>query len=198
MALTNAYATLAQVKAALRITDSVDDDLLEIAINTASRDIDGYCQRFFYSLAGQTRIYSPADSYNVFTDDIVSVSSLKTSSDADGTFDTTWTSTDYQIEPLNGWSGGLPWPGTSIRAVGDFLFPMDNEEATVQVVGTFGWSSVPSAVVQACILLSVRQYKRYDSPLGVSGFGDIGVMRVSRIDPDVVNLLDPFVRVRAA
>ena len=32
MAITNGYATLAQVKASLRITDSVDDDLIELAI----------------------------------------------------------------------------------------------------------------------------------------------------------------------
>ena len=41
MALTNAYTTLQTVKAALRITDNVDDTLIENAINTASRMIDG-------------------------------------------------------------------------------------------------------------------------------------------------------------
>ncbi len=40
MAITNGYATLAQVKAALRITDSVDDPLLEMAIESGSRAID--------------------------------------------------------------------------------------------------------------------------------------------------------------
>lgn len=198
MAITNGYATLAQVKSALRITDSVDDDLLELSINAASRDIDGYCQRFFYTQSAQTRIYAPQDSYFAFIDDLVSITTLKTSSTADGSFDTTWTSTDYQLEPLNGLSGGLYTPYNSIRAVGDFLFPVMGEEATIQVVGTFGWSSVPVAVTQACILLSMRQYKRYDSPLGVAGYGDLGVMRVTRFDPDVMSLLDPFVRVRAA
>ncbi len=45
MAITNGYATLAQVKAALRITDSVDDPLLEMAIESGSRAIDGYANR---------------------------------------------------------------------------------------------------------------------------------------------------------
>ena len=36
-----AYASLAQVKAALRITDSVDDTLLEMARVAASDLIDG-------------------------------------------------------------------------------------------------------------------------------------------------------------
>jgi len=74
----------------------------------------------------------------------------------------------------------------------------EGQEATVQVVGTFGWPSVPFAVKQACILLSLRQFKRYDSPLGVAGFGEMGAMRVSRLDPDVQALLSPFVKVRMA
>ena len=40
MAITNGYATLAQVKAALRITDSLDDTLIEMAIESGSRAID--------------------------------------------------------------------------------------------------------------------------------------------------------------
>jgi hypothetical protein len=45
-------------------------------------------------------------------------------------------------------------------------------------------------------MLAQRQFKRYDSPLGVTGFGELGVIRVSRIDPDVESLVAPFRRVR--
>jgi hypothetical protein len=38
----------------------------------------------------------------------------------------------------------------------------------------------------------MRQFKRYDSPLGVAGFSDISAIRVSRTDPDVEALLMPF------
>jgi len=48
VAITNGYCTLAEVKAALRLTDSTDDTLLEKSIEGASRRIDGYCGRFFY------------------------------------------------------------------------------------------------------------------------------------------------------
>ena len=78
------------------------------------------------------------------------------------------------------------------------MFPTVGSEATVQVTGTFGWSEVPTAIRQASILLASRQYKRYDSPLGVAGFGDLGVVRVSNIDPDIAKLLEPFMRVRMA
>lgn len=196
MAITNGYATLAQVKAAMRINDNVDDDLIETAIESASRQIDGHCERRFYTTSA-TRVYVPNDSFVTEIDDLVSLTTLKTTSDGDG-FDTTWTATDYQLEPLNGVAGGLDVSFTQIRAIGDFLFPIIQGEATVQVTGTFGWATVPTDIEQACIILSQRQYKRYDSPLGVAGIGDLGVMRVSRVDPDVAQLLMPYRRIRMA
>jgi hypothetical protein len=48
VALTNAYCTLAELKASLAITDSVDDTPLEAAITATSRMIDDYTGRFFY------------------------------------------------------------------------------------------------------------------------------------------------------
>ena len=198
MAITNGYCTLADVKAAARITDSVDDSLLEISIEAASRQIDGFCNRVFYSTTG-TRVYQNTDSILCETDDIISISTLKTSTDGVN-FDTTWKVSDYQLEPLNGVSGGLVQPYTRIRAIGDYLFPIwyvsssYTNKAAVQVVGTFGWSAIPSAVKQATIISAMRQFKRYDSPLAVAGFGDIGAIRVGRTDPDVEALLMPFKR----
>ena len=201
MAIVNGYCTLAALKAALRITDTLDNDLLEVAIESASREIDGYCERVFYSTSA-TRIYAPQNIYLVETDDIVSVTSVKTSTDG-LTFDTTLASTDYQLEPLNGIAGGLSTPFTQIRAVGNYLWPAYSPqtifhlEASVQVVGVFGWSAVPTAIKQATIILAMRLFKRLDSPLGIAGFGDMGQMRVGRFDPDVEALLAPFRKVSA-
>jgi hypothetical protein len=197
MAITNGYSTLAQLKASLRIEDTVDDELLELAIESASREIDAVCERNFFSTAG-TRIYTPRDSYVVEIDDVVSVTSVKSSGAADGIFDTTWTTTDYQLEPLNGIAGGIAVPYSFIRAVGDFTWPVSGKEATVQVVGTFGFASVPTAIKQATILLASRIFKRNDSPLGVAGFGDIGVIRVGRVDPDVEAMIHAYKKVRFA
>jgi len=201
MAIVNGYCTLAQLKAALRITDTLDNDLLEVAIESASREIDGYTERVFFSTSA-TRIYAPQNIYLVKTDDIVSVTSVKTSTDG-LTFDTTLASTDYQLEPLNGIAGGLSTPFTQIRAVGDYLWPAYSPqtifhlEASVQVVGVFGWSAVPTAIKQATIILAMRLFKRLDSPLGIAGFGDMGQMRVGRQDPDVEALIAPFRKVSA-
>ena len=40
--------------------------------------------------------------------------------------------------------------------------------------------------------MSLRQYKRYDSPLGVAGMGDLGAIRVGKFDPDMMMLLSQF------
>jgi hypothetical protein len=198
MAITNGYATLAELKAVMRIpsADTVDDSLLETSIEAASRQLDGFCERVFYTNSG-TRVYMPNDSFVCETDDIVSITTLKTASDGTS-FDTTWSTADYQLEPLNGRAGGIVTPFTQIRAVDDLLFPTFGGEATVQIVGTFGWSAVPIAIKQAVLMLAQRQFKRYDSPLGVAGVGDLGVIRVSRIDPDVQALVSPFRKVRFA
>jgi len=192
MALTNAYATLAQVKAALRITDSVDDSLLEMAIESASRLIDGYTYRYFYNAGTATRNFAAEDSYLVLIDDLVSISELK-STDEVGSEYVTWSASDYQLQPVNGRQDGLNTPYTSILAVDDKLFNTLGSQALVRVTGVWGWSAVPMAVTQATIIQSSRIYKRLDSPLGVAGFGDLGAIRVGRsLDPDVEQLVMPY------
>lgn len=196
MAINNGYCTLAQVKASLRITDTVDDDLLELAVEAASREIDQACERVFYQVDAATRVFAARDSFVCEIDDLRTLTTLKTAQDGDRVFDTTFAAKDYQLEPLNGISGGIPHPFTQVRAVDDYLFPMDNGEALVQVTGDWGWPSVPKAIVQATVILSARIYKRNDSPLGVAGIGDLGVIRVGRLDPDVQALIHPFMKVR--
>lgn len=196
MAITNGYCTLQEVKDVLRLTDNVDDTLLELSIESASRQIDGYCERNFYTTSA-TRYFVARDSYEVEIDDLVTLTTLETAPDGTA-FDTTWSSTQYQLEPLNGVVGGLPTPYTMIRAIDDLVFPTLGGEALVRVTGTFGYTPVPTAVKQATIMSATRLYKRYDSPLGVLGFGDLGVVRISRLDPDIASLLAPYRRIRFA
>lgn len=196
MPIVNGYASLNQVKAALRISDTVDDALLEMAVESASRLIDGYCGRSFFSQGTAVRVYAPDNPYVVQIDDLSSSTvTVKTSSDADQNFDTTWKATDIQLEPLNGRTEGQAWPFTRIRAINDYLFPSDDYgEATVQVTGVFGWpGGVPTNVTQATVIQASRIFKRLDSPLGVAGFGEMGAMRVGRgLDPDVAQLVEPY------
>ena len=205
MTINNGYATRNQVKAALRIgtADTIDDDLIDNCVGAASRLIDGYCNRRFWQTGtAEARVYQAEDSFYCSIDDIAGTAlTLKTSTQADGTFDLTWSRSEYQLEPLNGNLDGLTWSYDKIRAVGDYLFPTVNanygDQALVQVTAIFGWPSVPEPVTQATIIQASRIFKRYDSPLGVAGFGDLGAIRVSRfLDPDMAQLVEPYRRMR--
>lgn len=209
MAITNGYSTLAQVKAALRITDSVDDSLIEMAIESASRAIDQYTNRNFYNAGTAVRYFAPENANNVEIDDLSELISLETMSTSEQVYDTTWTSSDYQLEPLNGIADGIPQPYTNIRAIGNYTYQSLNNyalaqtvgvfgEATVKVTGVWGWSAVPIQITQATVIQSSRIFKRLDSPLGIIS-GELGSMRVgSRLDPDVAQLVDSLRKIRMA
>lgn len=198
MAITNGYCSLSDVKASARITDSVDDALLELAVESASRLVDSYTQRYFYSSGTATRLFVPQDSYVLEIDDLISLSVLQTSDGDD--FGTTWAAKDFQLEPLNGVVDGLTnHPATRIRAVDDYIWNVLDGEATVRITGVFGWPAVPTAVKQATVIHASRLMKRNDSPLGIAGFGDMGAVRVGvQLDPDVKHLIDPYRKVRFA
>lgn len=205
MAITNGYATRNQIKAALRIgtADQIDDDLIDNCAGAASRLIDGYCNRKFWAVGSATaRVYQADDSFYCSVDDISGTAlTLQTSTYGNGVFDITWAVTDYQLEPLNADLDGITWAYDKIRAVGNYLFPTVNNnygsQALVKVTANFGWPAIPEPVTQATIIQASRLFKRYDSPLGVAGFGDMGAIRVSRaLDPDVAQLVEPYRRMR--
>ena len=194
MAVQNAYCSLADVKASLRISDTIDDALIENSINAASRMIDQYCNRYFYSgQAGEVRYFKANDAYNCWIDDCQSITELRTAQSNPITYNQIWASTDFQTIPANTLANGAYQPITGLTAVYNYFFPTWQESNLVQVTGLFGWPSVPEPVKFACIIQASRLFKRLESPLGVAGVSDIGIMRVgSNIDGDVAQLINPF------
>lgn len=198
MAITNGYCTLAELKAACRITDNSDDTLLENCVESASRRIDGFCNRFFYQQSATTVLRYAANLYFVTVPDLVSVTQLATDDAGDGAFSTVWQSTDYQLEPLD--RGLQSRPATAIRAVAGKTFPLFSvpRRPGIRIVGTFGWSAIPDDIRDACVILAMRHFARFNSPLGVAGFGEMGAVTVRAVDPDVRDLLSPYVAMTVA
>ncbi|HEY7824916.1 MAG TPA: head-tail connector protein [Acidimicrobiia bacterium] len=192
------YATLDQVKAALRITDEIDDDLLTTALEAGSRWVDGWCDRSFTVAASGTAVYIPTGRMDdLLTDDLSSITSIAIDEDLDESFSTTLREIDYQPLPANATAGGRTVPFTRIRPIEEGYWPTSGGRATVRVIGQFGWPAIPAAVREATILQTSRLYTRLSSPAGVVSFGDMGAVRVSRfVDPDVELLLEPYRRVR--
>ena len=197
MAITNGYCSLNQIKAALRITDAVDDTLLEMAVESASRMIDSECDRNFFSTSA-TRDFIPSDSYTVDTDDLTAITSVKIDDQGDLTFLITLAVSDYQAEPVNQRVSGNAFPIYRLRMIGDYLLPLWGQQATVRIQGTYGFTPVPTQITQATVIQAGRIFKRLDSLLGFAGFSDMGVARVGRVDPDVAAMIRPFKKYAAA
>ena len=56
--------------------------------------------------------------------------------------------------------------------------------------------TLPDAAHQACLIHAARLYRRRDTVDGTIGFGDLGVVRVGRVDPDIealYSLVGPLV-----
>lgn len=198
MSITNGYCSLAELKARLGLpaSDTADDAVLEAVIEAASRAIDNYCSRRFFA-AADTRYYTAEAGDILFIDDVISVSSLTTDDDGDRTYETTWATGDYDLEPYNAQAETPARPYTYLRTTpqGRYAFPTGRKG--VKIVGSFGYASTaPDAIAEACLLQAARFFKRKDAPFGVAGSPDIGEMRaIPGIDPDVKQLLARYRKV---
>jgi hypothetical protein len=189
------YATLPEFKAWVTLTDTIDDVVLSECLAAVSRWIDEYCDTHFWQDVAVARTFTPCtNTTTVDIDDLVSITSLKTDDAGDGIYETTWSASDYQLQPVNRPTGH---PYMKIEAIASLRFPSRTIEGSranrVEVTGTWGWSAVPSPVHQACLIQSSRVLKRRHSPEGVIGGFDLGAIRVgSRLDPDVELMLKEF------
>lgn len=184
------YTDLASVKQQLGITDAADDALIQKAIAAASRSIDRWTGTTFYPVT-ETRVFAAGPDGTVFVDRFSDATGLVVKTGSDGTtFPTTVAASGYFLQPLNAPSGGGAYDRIVISAgvsSSPYGYP------TVQVTAAWGWSSVPDDVEQACRIKAARLFRRKDSPEGVAGSSEFGVVRISRSeDPDVMLLLAPY------
>lgn len=196
MALGDSYATLAELKSRLGgVSGSGEDAALTNALASASRSIEQYCRRQFNkTTTASARVFNPTSYRLTLVDDFHTTTDLVIATDGggDGTYEATWSSSDYQLEPLNGITNGESgWPYFRIRAVYSRYFPCYWRRAPVQVTAQWGWTAVPTSVKEACLALAEETYKLKDAPFGVAGFGDLGVMRI-RDNPKIAAMLTPY------
>jgi hypothetical protein len=174
-----------------------EDALVDLALTSASRRIDHYCGRHFWLEQTATPRMYMADfcNHTLDLDDVGDLTGLGVSV-GDGT---TWFPQGadvFDIEPLNPTRNGEAWPYNTLRWYFGAQFPyrsIRGGKTYVQVTARWGWPAVPAAVMQACLILATRMYKRRDAWNGVAGFDAQGaVVRLSPIDHDVAALLEPY------
>lgn len=208
--LYNPYCTLAELKDWLMPnigSDTSGDDRLSIAINAASRAIEQHTGRQFWQTStsgGDTRYATASDATTLLERDlgvdIISLSALYTDEDGDRTYERTWTTGDYDLEPVDAASNYRPYTRISTTPDGDYAFPVGISKA-VKLVGVFGYCTTSGQdqwageVKQACLIQASRFYLRASTPMGVAGNSAFGEMRIlNRLDPDVELMLGHLVR----
>ena len=184
------YATIGDLKTRIGITDTTDDTVLSAVLEACSRSIDNYCNRSFgKTAAGTVRYFTPVYADEVLIDDCVALTVVATDADGDRTYEDTWADTDYDLLPENA-GANTPYLMLAITPSGDYRFPLVRKG--LKLTGTWGWPEVPPPVKEACLIQAYRIFKRKDAPFGISGSAEMGMMRIGRLDPDVLWLLDPY------
>lgn len=197
--MANEYAQLATLRSQLNLeaSDTSRDPLLNKALAAASRSIDRATgRRFWLDPLVVARVYNPRgrlvcddDGETLIVDDIGSVAGLVVET---GPSAGPWTAvTGYETVPDNALLDG--------RAITGLLRPnsvwawSSVSTTRVRVTARFGWPAVPDEIETATLIQASRLFKRKDSPEGVTGSAEWGVVRLSRRDPDVWNLIEPFI-----
>lgn len=185
------YVGLPLLKASLSKVDTGKDDLMRQAITAASRQIDNTTgRRFWLDDAVSVRVINPRgrvvsdeDGERLLVDDIGSTTGLIVEVGRG----TSWTPVTDQVElePDDALTNGRPV--TSLLLLNGQWKRGPGYRARITV--KWGWPAFPSEVVQAGLIQAGRLYKRKDTPEGVAGSADWGVIRMSRVDPDVQNLI---------
>ncbi|SCL43165.1 hypothetical protein GA0074692_6743 [Micromonospora pallida] len=186
------YATLPELKAARKITAEDDDQALTQALTAACRQIDRKTGRppgaFALDDNATARTFGVVGRTTVdgllLVDDIGDIADLVVES---GTGSAWSPVTGYDTGPDNALATGQPITTLIAPPGGYWAGPR------VRVTARWGWPAVPDEISRAALLLANRLYMRKDSPGGVVGSAEWGAVRLSRWDPDVEELVGPYV-----
>ncbi len=116
-----------------------DNELFEL-LAAVSDWVDRYCNRHFYPRL-ETLLVAGQGAGKLLIPDLITITSLKEDTTDNGTFDTTWATTDYRLEPFNAtptahW--GLPYTSITVRS-GGTKTEFAKAEQNFQIVGVWGY-----------------------------------------------------------
>lgn len=190
------YASLAQLKDLFTITDTDRDSVLVDKLAAASRSIDTTTDRRFYlDTAATARVINPTrrvvqddDGWRLLVADIGDLDDLVVEAGRASA----WTdiTSSVEAEPTDAIEEGKAV--TSLLRIGG-TWPT-GAGRRVRVTARWGWPAVPQGVHEATLILAARLFKRKDSPEGVLGSSEWGVIRLSRTDPDVYEQIKSYIR----
>ncbi|HVX91178.1 MAG TPA: head-tail connector protein [Candidatus Paceibacterota bacterium] len=196
MALGADYLTREELKAYMSLEGDDQDDNVDEAISSASREIERHCHRQFNdSEAVTTRVYKAKRCDEIAVDDFWTTDGFKLEVDTmgDGTGWTEVPASDYQLSPLNRMRDGVDWVYWKIEMVGNTSLPV-SRRACVRVTAQWGWETLPKDVKQAVKMLASDTFQVKDSRMGVAGSDQFGTIVRVRSNSLVEAKLKHFVR----
>lgn len=175
-----------------KVSDVIDDEKLESMVEAICRAIDEHLgRRFYLDAADATRIFTAERGDVLRAGDLVSVTTVTTDEDGDRTYERTWAAADWELDPPNAALDGKPYRKICVTPLGSYAFPTGRRG--VKVTGKWGWPSTPKPIVEACLLMAEKLFKRKDAIFGVVGNAEFGTLKqMIREDPEVHLLLDPY------
>ena len=84
-------------------------------------------------------------------------------------------------------SAAIDW---GMRRFGQELVFNDDGTYSLEYLYPPDATDVPDSAHEACLLHAARLYRRRDSVDGTISWGDMGTVRIGRVDPDVMMLYD--------
>lgn len=194
------YVTSEDLAAYVRVVDDLDNAQMGLAIAAASRAIDRCTRRQFGRVVVAeartfTAYYNQArDRWLVPIDDLMTDEDLAVAWDSDGDESYSAEVVAYGLRPANAAQIERPWEELAILP--SSAVSVDDTDNAVQVTARWGWSEVPSAITQACLLQASRILARRDSPFGIAGSPTMGseMRLLAKVDPDVEVALRPYRR----
>lgn len=193
--MANEYVTLEELKSqfGMEPDDGSRDADLDRARASASRSIDKTTGRRFWldptpvqrTFNPRGRIVRETDGDLFLVDDIGSESGLIVETGSGSSWSAV---TGYETSPDNALTEGKPITGL-LQVLGTW----GTATTRLRVTAQFGWPTVPDDIHEAALILASRLYKRKDSPEGIIGSAEWGVRNLSRRDPDVWNLIEPYI-----
>lgn len=186
------YCTVPEVLNRMGHAGAASTDLqarISDAIDAVTEGIEDDTDRVF-AASSETRTFKTHAGSVLYLPDFTAITTLKFDDDDDGTFETTIASTAYELGKQR---DRTDWPYDRVRLLDRSLPSGGRREYRIQVVGTFGWAAVPSAINQACSLMAARISQRTSAALfGTQSFGDLGAASIRSTDPDYLRLIGPY------
>lgn len=202
MAIDDPYLSVNEFKATLDSVGNIQDEAIQRALKSASRQIERFTGRVFNQSGDNEARYFTAYGLGVgyvtygygylrrlYVDDFTELTSLSIDNGR-ALWDDVWDADQYRAVGLN--SPGLAMPYNAIEAIGSRAFPLGTD--WIKINATWGWPAVPDDVREACHLIANRLKSLWTAPFGRTGAGEMGggLDMTTALSPLIREILAPY------